>query len=239
MDIGIIAAMEEEIRELRQRLKRPRLVKCGHFRFYTGRLDGHSAVLLLCGIGKVNAAVGTALLIDKFSPRRVINTGVAGGFPPDKLRLGDIVISTEVRHHDADATVFDYEYGQIPKMPAAYYPDRRLLALAARALKGAGGVRVIRGQIMSGDSFVHNARQIREILRKFPSVLAVEMEGAAIAQTCYLFDTPFLIIRSISDLVTAEKSHKVYARAMPEAARRSVALVLALLKALRAPVSRK
>ena len=234
MKIGIIAAMEEELRELRKRLERPRIARRGAFVFYTGRLLGHRVTLLRCGIGKVNAAVGTALLINEFAPERVINTGVAGGFPPDKLRVGDIVVSAEVRHHDADATIFDYEFGQIPKMPAAYYPDKRLLALAMRALKNEKDARGLRGQIMSGDSFIHNPRQIRDILKKFPSVMAVEMEGAAIAQTCYLFHTPFLVIRSISDIVTADKSHKVYKTSMPEAARRSVALVLKLLGALRA-----
>jgi len=234
MKIGIIAAMEEELRELRERMERPRLTRYGPFLYYTGRLAGHSVALLLCGIGKVNAAVGTALLIDKFKPGCVINTGVAGGFPAGGLAVGDIVVSTEVRHHDADATIFNYEVGQIPRMPAAFYADKRLVTLAARALPGKHDFKVVRGQIMSGDSFIHSCAQIRLIRRNFPAVRAVEMEGAAIAQTCYLFKTPFVVIRSISDIVTVSKSHMVYKASMPGAASRSVALVTGLLQALAA-----
>lgn len=234
MKIGIIAAMEEELQELRKRLSAPQETCYGQFRYYTGQLCGHDAALLLCGIGKVNAAVGATLLIDKFRPDYVINTGVAGGFPPEKLKIGDIVISSEVRHHDADATIFNYEYGQIPRMPAAYYPDAHLLALASEPLPDACEVKVLQGQIMSGDSFIHHQRQIADIQEKFPSVMAVEMEGAAIAQTCYLFETPFLIIRSISDLVAADESHEVYKLSMPAAARHSVTLVLNLLARLAA-----
>lgn len=234
MKIGIIAAMEEELRELRERMERPRLTRYGPFLYYTGRLAGHNVALLLCGIGKVNAAVGTALLIDKFHPDSVINTGVAGGFPAGALAVGDIVVSTEVRHHDADATIFNYEVGQIPRMPAAFYPDKRLVALAARALPGKKKFKIVRGQIMSGDSFIHNRAQISLIRRNFPAVRAVEMEGAAIAQTCYLFKTPFVVIRTISDIVTASKSHKVYKASMPGAASRSVALVTGLLQSLAA-----
>ncbi len=234
MKIGIIAAMEEELEELRTHLIAPQETCYGQFRYYTGQLCGHDAALLLCGIGKVNAAVGATLLIDKFSPDCVINTGVAGGFPPEKLKIGDIVVSSEVRHHDADATIFNYEYGQIPRMPAAYYPDARLVALASEALPETDGVKVLQGQIMSGDSFIHHQRQIADIQEKFPSVMAVEMEGAAIAQTCYLFETPFVIIRSISDLVAADESHEVYKMSMPAAAQHSVTLVLNLLTRLAA-----
>ena len=158
MKIGIIAAMEEELRTLRERLEEQEETRYGQFRYYTGRLCGHDVALLLCGIGKVNAAVGATLLIDKFGPDYVINTGVAGGFPPDMLNVGDIVISTDVRHHDADATIFNYEYGQIPRMPAAYQADDRLRRLACRFLPKDSSIKVLEGQIMSGDSFIHQQK---------------------------------------------------------------------------------
>lgn len=233
MKIGIIAAMEEELQGLRRLLDSPSETNYNQFKYYTGKLCDIDVALLLCGIGKVNAAVGTTLLIDKFTPDYVINTGVAGGFPPDKLKVGDIVVSSEVRHHDADATIFNYEYGQIPRMPAAYYPHKVLVELATNSLPEDISVNVMKGQIISGDSFIHHQRQIKEIQQKFPSVMAVEMEGAAIAQTCYLFDTPFVIIRSISDLVTAEESQEIYKTSMPVSARNSIALVLSLLRKLR------
>ena len=232
MKIGIIAAMEEELQTLRERLEDQEETQFGQFRYYTGRLCGHDVALLLCGIGKVNAAVGATLLIDKFGPDSVINTGVAGGFPPEKLDIGDIVISTDVRHHDADATIFNYEYGQIPRMPAAYHADDHLRKLACRSLPEDASVKVLEGQIMSGDSFIHHQRQISEIQEKFPAIMAVEMEGAAIAQCCYLFSIPFVIIRSISDLVLVEESHNMYKNFVTEAAENSVALVMNLLTQL-------
>ena len=224
--------MEEELQTLRGRLEQLKEEQYGQFHYYTGRLCGHDVALLLCGIGKVNAAVGTTLLIDKFAPEYVINTGVAGGFPPDQLNIGDIVISTDVRHHDADATVFNYEYGQIPRMPAAYHADGRLRELACRSLPESASVKVLEGQIMSGDSFIHHQKQITEIQEKFPSIMAVEMEGAAIAQSCYLFNIPFVIIRSISDLVQADESHHMYKNSVTAAAENSVALVINVLTQL-------
>ena len=231
MKIGIIAAMEEELQELRDRLEHQSETRYGQFHYYTGRLCQHQVALLLCGIGKVNAAVGATLLIDKFFPDYVINTGVAGGFPKN-LNVGDIVVSTEVRHHDADVTVFNYEYGQIPRMPAAYQADSTLVSMASQALSGKADIHIIQGPVMSGDSFIHHPDQIDHIQEKFPSILAVEMEGAAIAQTCYLFEIPFVIIRSISDVVTAEQSHEIYEQFMTTAAQNSVALVLNLLQQL-------
>lgn len=233
MKIGIIAAMQEELEALVEQLEEAHISQYGPIHYYTGSLNNHEAALLRCGIGKVNAAVGTTLLIDKFHPDAVINTGVAGGFPPDILRVGDIVVSKEVRHHDADATVFHYEYGQIPRMPAAYFPDEKLVALTCASLPAQAHVNIYQGQIISGDSFIHQHTQINDIREKFPEVMAVEMEGAAIAQTCYLFQTPFVIIRAISDLVTAEASHTMYDACMTAAAQISVALVLNLLHRLR------
>ncbi len=232
MRIGVIAAMEEELQALRERLEQQKDTQYGQFHYYTGRLCEHDVALLLCGIGKVNAAVGATLLIDKFGPDYVINTGVAGGFPPDKLNIGDIVISTDVRHHDADATIFNYEYGQIPRMPAAYQADDRLRKLACRALPETATIKVVEGQILSGDSFIHHQKQISEIQEKFPSIMAVEMEGAAIAQSCYLFNIPFVIIRSISDLVFVDESHNMYKNSVTTAAENSVALLINLLTQL-------
>ncbi len=231
MRIGIIAAMEEELKEIRSRLENQEEIRYGQFYYYTGCLCGHDVVILLCGIGKVNAAVGTTLLLDKFKPEYVINTGVAGGFP-DVLEIGDIVVSTEVRHHDADATIFDYEYGQIPRMPVAYQADKTLVKLASKSLTGKNSPGIVKGTIMSGDSFIYHPEQIRQIRERFPSVLAVEMEGAAIAQTCYLFNIPFVIIRSISDNVAVERSDQDYKKFLTRAAENSVALVINLLNKL-------
>lgn len=210
MTIGIIAAMEEELVDLRKSLKKASHTNYHHFDFYTGMMEDHDVVLMQCGIGKVNAAVGTAILIDHYNPAYVINSGVAGGLY-DTMHVGDIIVSTDVKHHDVDVTVFNYDFGQIPQMPSSYDASPKLIDIASQAFSAQKkSSHMFKGTIMSGDSFIHNDDQILSLKTKFPFVIAVEMEGAAIAQTCYLFSTPFVIIRSISDIVTAKDSQNDY-----------------------------
>ncbi|MFP4365108.1 MAG: 5'-methylthioadenosine/adenosylhomocysteine nucleosidase [Spirochaetia bacterium] len=229
MKIGIIAAMKEELELLKTALTECTKVSFGSFEYYTGKLDGYETALMLCGIGKVNAAVGTTLLIDKLKPTVVINTGVAGGFSR-KLNIGDIVVSREVRHHDADATAFNYEMGQIPQMPASFKADERLIWLAEEAIPEDMQEKLHTGAVFSGDSFIHTEEQIQSIAQRFPFATAVEMEGAAIAQTCYLFNVPFVIIRSISDKVWEPESSQDYEKFMKKAAGKSVKIVHCMLK---------
>ena len=233
MKIGIVAAMQEEFDSLLKLMPEYEEISYRVFRYYNGKLFGMDTVLLHCGIGRVNAAVGTVLLIEKYKPDYVINTGVGGGFLGGDLRIGDIVVSSEVRHHDVDATVFNYEFGQVPRMPAAYYPDEMLKKAACSLSPVDKDIRIHEGQILSGDIFVHRDDQIQQIRERFPSAMVAEMEGAAIAQTCYLLETPFLIIRSISDLVDADQSHEVYKHSLQKTADNSVSLVLKLLQKLK------
>ncbi|WP_421903887.1 5'-methylthioadenosine/adenosylhomocysteine nucleosidase [Maridesulfovibrio sp.] len=228
MKIGIIAAMEEELALLVNKLDEPKTESFGQFTYHTGRINGVEVALFLCGIGKVNAAVGATLLLDKFKPDYLINTGVAGAFPGN-INIGDIVVSSEVRHYDADATAFDYEMGQIPQMPAAYQADKLLLGLAQKAWINEGTISVHQGPVLSGDSFIHTPQQISQIEQKFPDVMAVEMEGAAIAQTGFLFNVPFILIRSISDKVHDDGSSAIYEQSMEKAAANSVRMVLSML----------
>ncbi len=223
--------MEEELVLLVNKLDGASTESFGQFTYHTGKINGVEVALFLCGIGKVNAAVGTTLLLDKFKPDYLINTGVAGAFPGN-INIGDIVVSSEVRHYDADATAFDYEMGQIPQMPAAYKADKLLLGLAQKAWINEGGISVHQGPVLSGDSFIHTPQQISQIENKFPDVMAVEMEGAAIAQTGFLFNVPFILIRSISDKVHEEGSSAVYEQSMEQAAANSVRMVLSMLEEL-------
>lgn len=210
MVIGIIAAMEEELVDLQKSLIHSSHSKFHSFEFYTGTMSDHQIVLMQCGIGKVNAAVGTSVLIDHYKPDYVINSGVAGGLF-ETMHVGDIVVSTDVKHHDVDVTVFNYDFGQIPRMPTSYDASPKLIGIASQAFSAEEhNTHMFKGTIMSGDAFIHNDEQIDLLKSKFPFVIAVEMEGAAIAQTCYLFSTPFVIIRSISDIVTAKNSHNDY-----------------------------
>jgi adenosylhomocysteine nucleosidase len=205
MKIGIIGAMEVEVVKLRDQLSNRNEQKKGSFVFYTGTLNNVEIVLLQSGIGKVNAAIGAAILIDNFQPDYVINTGAAGGFSGD-LKVGDIVISKEVIHHDMDCTVFGYKIGQVPGMPASFIADEKLISLAEKSVHLLTDLQTKKATILTGDQFMNNAEATNKIKTLFPNAEAVEMEGAAIAQTCYQFNIPFVVIRSISDIAGQENA---------------------------------
>ena len=206
--IGLVGAMENEIAMLRSLIPEPEVERAGGFEFVFGRLDGKEVVLLRCGIGKVNAAVGCALLLERYRPVFVLNTGSAGGLNPEgltRLGFGDVVVSAGLVYHDVDVTAFNYRPGQIPGMPPVFQADPALAALAERAVEGlkAEGIlpenmRCVRGLIGSGDAFMHETFRIAEVLRRFPEMRALEMESAAVAHTCCLFSVPFLVIRALS-----------------------------------------
>ena len=132
--IGIIGAMAQEVAYLASLLEDSKTRQHVGCTFYTGRLHGVEVVILQSGIGKVNAAIGTTLLLDTYQPEAIINTDSAGGFG-EGLEIGDVVVSSEVRHHDVDAVVFGYEHGQVPQMPAAYLPDQRLVTVARQSVE--------------------------------------------------------------------------------------------------------
>ncbi|AKS66974.1 5'-methylthioadenosine/adenosylhomocysteine nucleosidase [Staphylococcus coagulans] len=200
--IGIIGAMEEEIEILKSQMVELEEIKIAHTVFYKGLLNGKEIILTQSGIGKVNVAISTALLINEFKPAYIINTGSAGALQPG-LSLGDVVISSEVAYHDADARAFGYEIGQIPGMPATYKADQELFKKVDKVLKSLSQ-NGKEGLIVSGDSFIGTSAQRQTILASFPHALAAEMEAAAIAQTCFQFNTPFIITRAISDLADEE-----------------------------------
>ena len=229
VEYGIIAAMEEECKGLIHLMESREETPIGPFLFHKGKLAGKAVCLLQCGIGKVNAAVGTALMIQHWSPEKLINTGVAGGFL-STLKIGDIVLSTEVVHHDVDVTIFGYKKGQIPGDPEVYPADKDLLEAASALKPSDETVSLVPGKIASGDIFVHTEDQVRAIQGSFSDAAAVEMESAAIAQVCHAFKTPFLIIRSISDVTGDEENHVSYDEFMPEAALKSIDMVLKILK---------
>jgi adenosylhomocysteine nucleosidase len=221
--------MKEEITGLVESFRMINGRPCESFIQFHGRIFDVEVGVALCGIGKVNAAVGTALFIQRFKPDCLINIGVAGGFS-DRLAIGDIVISSQVRHHDADATAFSYEFGQIPRMPVAYQSDERLVALAKSVPLADRRGHIHIGEILSGDSFVTTSEQIEVIARRFPNVMAVEMEGAAVAQTSYLFGVPFVVIRAISDHVHESGNPGIYGERMQMSAENSVRMIPPMLK---------
>jgi adenosylhomocysteine nucleosidase len=224
---GIIGAMEPEVALLKQQLTAVSSEKIGSFQFVRGQLAGCEVVIVQSGIGKVAAAVATTLLIDHFKPNCIINTGSAGGFHPE-LNVGDIAIGIEVRHHDVDVTAFGYEYGQVPQMPAAYLAHPALVSAAEQTIASLGFCQTKSGLITTGDSFMCDPLRINQTRERFPTMLAVEMEGAAIAQVCHMLATPFVVIRSLSD-IAGKESPVSFDAYLEVASKNSSAMVVALL----------
>ena len=166
MKIAIIGAMEEEVIILRNQLENTKQDVIAGSEFTEGTYKGIEVVLLKSGIGKVNAALSTTLLLDRYKPDYVINTGSAGGFH-EALNVGDVVISTEVRHHDVDVTAFGYEYGQVPGLPAAYKADSDLLEIAVKKAEEINDIQVVKGLIATGDSFMNDPVRVDYIRTKF------------------------------------------------------------------------
>ncbi|WP_210395085.1 5'-methylthioadenosine/S-adenosylhomocysteine nucleosidase [Motiliproteus sediminis] len=203
--IGVIGAMEEEVQYLREQLQQREDLTLAGYEFHSGELNGQRVVLLKSGIGKVNAAIGTTIMLERFAPDCIINTGSAGGFAAE-LEIGDVVISSEVRQHDFDLTVFGYEHGQVPQMPPAFTPDPVLVDIAETSIRTVHDVKTVKGLIATGDAFMNCPDKVAETRAKFPQMLAVEMEAGAIAQTCFRFDVPFIIFRALSDIAGKESS---------------------------------
>ena len=233
--IGIIGAMEDEVSFLREAMSESETAGHGEFTFYAGKLEGKPVALLRCGIGKVNAAVGCALLIQRFKPGLVINTGSAGGIDP-ALRFGDAIISTGLVYHDVYVTAFNYAPGQLPGQPPVFPIDENLIVRAEGAveeLKREGtlpaGFNHRRGLIGSADTFMHEPARIAEVRRLFPEIAAVEMEGAAIAHCCRLFSVPALVIRALSDIAGVESPVK-FDEFLPVASRHSAEIVRRIIR---------
>ncbi len=230
MNIVIIGAMEEEITLLKAQIEHLQTNKVAHLDVFCGSIGEHAVQLVQCGIGKVASAAATALLIQAFTPDAVINTGSAGGFDPD-LNIGDIVIASQLLHHDVNVTHFGYELGQVPQMPHYYESDAALINAAEQAIATLPNIMVKKGLVCSGDSFIGSDEAAKQIKDTFNNMAAVEMEGAAIGQVCYLMNTPFVVIRSLSDIAgkTSTMSFDAY---LSVAAKNSANLVLNMLQRL-------
>jgi adenosylhomocysteine nucleosidase len=231
--IGIIGALEMEIELLKDSLALEATLTKAGLEFYQGTLAGKEVVLVKSGIGKVNAALCTQILADEFAVDKVIFTGVAGAVDPE-LEVKDIVISTELIQHDVDVTAFgDCEPGEIPQVGTAFVADEELIELAEKAgdkISAEEGLKVVTGRILSGDQFISDQEKV-DWLRETFNGYCTEMEGAAVAQTAYLNEIPFLIIRSISDKADGEAdiSFDKFAR---QAANHSRQMVMEIINGL-------
>ena len=199
MIIGIIGAMEEEVSKLKKAMTDAVEKEKAGMKFLSGKLYGKDVVVVRSGIGKVNAAICTQILIDEYKIDRVINTGVAGAINED-LDVGDIVISSDALYHDFDVTGFGYEVGIIPRMKISTFKADEELALKAKTLCEMVNkdIKCFVGRVVSGDQFISTKEKKVWIKDKFNGY-CTEMEGCGIAHTAYLNNIPFVIIRAISD----------------------------------------
>ena len=194
--LGIIGAMDIEIQTLKEKIENLKVTEKAGTEYYEGTLQGLPVVLVKCGIGKVNAAIGAQILCDLFGVTHIVNTGIAGSLCAQQ-NIGDMVISSDVWHHDFDCVAFGYPMCKIPGMPQSFAADETLIALAKNAAEQTGSnVRI--GRVASGDQFVADP-QLKEQIISRTQALCTEMEGAAIAQTAYRNGIPFVILRCISD----------------------------------------
>lgn len=226
--IGIIGAMDEEIALLKERMEISAEEIRANCLFIIGELEGQSVVLMKSGIGKVNAALATTILHERYQPEMVINTGSAGGYAKD-LDVGDIVIGTEVVYHDVDVTAFNYAYGQVPRLPKTYHADPQLVSQVERVIQSFNEVESRQGLIGTGDSFMQDSERVSFVRRMFPDLIAVEMEATAIAQVCYQYETPFVIIRALSDIAGKESSVS-FDSFLTQAAKHAAELIIEVVK---------
>ena len=214
--IGIIGAMDNEIKLLTDKLENQVHQSYGDLNFISGKFVGKTVVIVKSGIGKVNAARCTQLLIDQYNPAAIINTGMAGGIHQG-LSIGDFIIGTESVQHDFDVTAFGHFKGYMctgddDTQPTIYKSDKILVDTLSKAAKSVIKSRsVIYGRIATGDVFVSDTKLKKEIHKLFNAV-AAEMESGAIAQTAYYANIPFVIARTISDLAdgTAAESFEEF-----------------------------
>jgi adenosylhomocysteine nucleosidase len=201
--LAIVSAMHQELHALIALLEAARRVSMGEREFHTGRMYGQDVVLGLSGIGKVAAAVSATIAIQHFGARALVFTGVAGGLG-DAVAIGDLVLARELLQHDLDASPLFPRY-EVPLTGRSRFAandtlSNALQAAAQRCIARGDLTRSdARGLVISGDRFIASADQASALRAALPDALAVEMEGAAVAQVCAAFDTPFAVLRTISD----------------------------------------
>ena len=197
--LGIIGAMDNEVQELKNEMPDAKITSVAGMDFYEGHIHDKDVVVVKCGIGKVNAAICTQILADRYKVDSVINTGVAGSLNSD-IDICDIVISKDAIEHDMDVTALGYERGVIPDMDnSVFHSDIRLIDVAVKSIEEANlSVKVFTGRVVSGDQFIAGKEKKDDLVNTFAGDCA-EMEGASIAHAAYVNNIPCLIIRAISD----------------------------------------
>ncbi|XCY90449.1 5'-methylthioadenosine/adenosylhomocysteine nucleosidase [Streptococcus agalactiae] len=226
MKIGIIAAMEEELKLLVENLEDKSQETVLSNVYYSGRYGEHELVLVQSGVGKVMSAMSVAILVESFKVDAIINTGSAGAVATG-LNVGDVVVADTLVYHDVDLTAFGYDYGQMSMQPLYFHSDKTFVSTFEAVLSKEEMTSKV-GLIATGDSFIAGQEKIDVIKGHFPQVLAVEMEGAAIAQAT---GKPFVVVRAMSD-TAAHDANITFDEFIIEAGKRSAQVLMAFLKAL-------
>ncbi|MCR5254203.1 MAG: 5'-methylthioadenosine/adenosylhomocysteine nucleosidase [Treponema sp.] len=228
--IGIIGAMETEVKMLQSKLENQKCTEFAGLKFFEGSIAGKNLVIVRSGVGKVNAALCAQTLALKFGVEKIINTGIAGA-TGGGLGVFDFVASTEAVYHDLNIEFFGYKPGQVPGMEPEFKADSAMADAAVKAFantKFAGEHKILKGRIASGDQFISDTAVKNKIKEVF-NPLCVEMEGAAIAHACTLNKVPFVIIRCMSDMAD-DAGENVYNFNEDTAADASAQLILELIK---------
>lgn len=197
--IGIIGAMDVEVTSLKEAANITKTTEIADMEFCEGKLADKNVVIVKCGMGKVNAGICANTLINDFKCTKIINTGVAGSLD-NQIDIGDIVVSVDAVQHDFDVEAIGFAKGEIPYTGLYAFPaDDTMRSAAVEAVKkSAPDIHVFEGRVCSGDQFISKKDQKEKIISDFGG-MCCEMEGAAIAQVCFLNKTPYVVIRAISD----------------------------------------
>ncbi len=228
--IGIIGALNEELEAIINDLTELEEVKLKIRTFYKGKINNKEVVIVLAGIGKVNAAITTSLLIENFNVTSIINIGVAGG--QNGVKHKDVVISSEVLYHDVDVvSIGKYVRGQMPGSDALFYADENLLKKTKQILNNLHFNYKI-GKIASGDQFIYSKDKLKEVNELYDDIYAVEMEAAAIAHTATLYHVPFIIYRSISDLIDNQNQDNDFYEFLTDASKNATIVLKELINVI-------
>lgn len=228
--IGIIGAMNEELEEILKQVKGLEEVKLKVRTFYKGKINDKEVVIVQAGIGKVNAGITTSLLIENFDVKCIINIGVAGG--QNGVNHKDVVISREVLYHDFDVVEIGKSVrGQVPGFEPLFYADKELISKTKTILNNLHFDHKI-GKIASGDQFVHSQDTVKEVNELYNDIYAIEMEAGAIAQTATIYNIPFIIYRSISDILGDEDQDNDFYKFVTEASKNASIVLGELIKVL-------
>lgn len=226
--IGIIGAMAEEVEKLKSSFELKEIVKILGYEFFVLNYDDKEIIIVVSGIGKVNAAICSQIMIMNFDVECLVNSGIAGAID-EKLNIADIVISEDLVQHDFDCTGCGYEAGIIPRMGenSIFKGDAELIKKIEKAAKD-NDIDYTIGRVATGDEFI-SSRDKKIWIRETFHATCAEMEGAAIAHTCYINKIPFLAIRCISDTAD-ERAEMVYAEFEKLAIEKSFTLTHTFIK---------